>query len=80
MDAPAQRPIRCGAKHVQAHPAPSIRLQAKSDVDFTEAGVQVRDQPQVEQGLLRQTPDTDALSAGALIENERNTISLRSAE
>lgn len=57
-------PLDAVQKHAQAHPAQSIRLEAKGDVDFMEAGAQVRDQPQVEQGLLRQIPDMGATRTG----------------
>ena len=67
-------------KRAQAHPVPSIRLQESADADFTAAFQRAPKLLQVEQGLLRQILNMGALSAGGLIEKERNTISLRSED
>ena len=67
-------------KRAQAHPVPSIRLQENADVEITAAPRLDPKPMQAEQGLLRQILNMGALSAGALIEKERNTISLKSGE
>ena len=58
-------------KHAQARHAPSIPLQANVDAGFTAAPRLDPKPMQAEQGLLRQTTDMGALSAGALTEKER---------
>jgi hypothetical protein len=55
-------------------------LQANVDAGFTAARQPDPKRLKAEQGLLRQIPDMGASSAGALIENERNTFSLRSED
>jgi hypothetical protein len=67
-------------KRAQVHPVPSIRLQKNADADFTEALAQARAALRGERELHRRTCGTENMSAGALIENERNTISLRSED
>ena len=67
-------------KHAQERPAPSIRLLENAGADFTAARQADPKRLKAEQGLLRQTIDMGALSAGALIENGRKTISLRSED
>jgi hypothetical protein len=67
-------------KHAQARPVPSMRLLANVDADFTEASARAPKRLQVEQGLLRQIPNMGASRTGALIEKERNTISMRSED
>ena len=80
MEEPTTKPRRCGAKHAQERPAPSIRLLENAGADFTAARQADPKRLKAELGLLRQTIDMGALSAGALIENGRNTISLRSED
>jgi hypothetical protein len=67
-------------KRAQARPVPSIPLRANVDADFTAASARAPKLLQVEQGLLRETTDMGALSAGALTEKERNTFLLRSED
>jgi hypothetical protein len=67
-------------KRAQARHAQSIPLPESDVADFTAASARALKRLQVEQGLLRPTLDTGNIVIGALIENERNTISLRSED
>ena len=67
-------------KHARAVLVPSVRSLANGDIEFTAAFRQVRAPLKAEQGLLRQIPNMGAIRVGALIEQKRNTILLRSED
>ena len=80
MEEPTTKPRRCGAKTRSGTPCAKYPLAGKRRCRLTAARQADPKRLKAERGLLRQTIDMGALSAGALIENGRNTISLRSED
>jgi len=67
-------------KRAQARPVQSIPLPESDVAGCTAASARAPKPLKAEQGLLRQIPNMGASRTGALIENERNTILLRSED
>ena len=72
-------PLDAALRHAQVRLARSIRLQAKDDVDFTEAPPQAPKRPQAEPLSQPQTPNTGATRTGVRGGLRSGLIAVRSS-